>query len=379
MRIAVAGAGIAGLATAIALARQGFAVDLYERSAVPEEVGAGIQLSPNAMAVLERLGLAGDLAACTSEPRGIAIRDALSGAQLAEIPLGETARRRYGAPYRLVHRADLQAALLTAIGREPSIALRRGEEVDGVAETDRKVRFRAGGRQSQADLLIAADGIHSHTRTRYFGYRGPAPLGRTAWRAMLPSVDVPETVSLDETGLWLGPGAHLVHYPVRRGAALNLVVIGEGPARTRPPRGPFGRKAQQLLDAVPAWTPWPLSAVDTSRPWARGRVLLVGDAAHAMAPSAAQGGAQAIEDAWFLAQALAHDPAAPVDALARYERARRPRVERIVTEAARNLAIYNLRGLPAFARNLALRTSPALLLLMRLDWLFTPDPSVKNS
>ena len=373
MRVAVAGAGIAGLTSAIALAARGFSVDLFERAAELEEVGAGIQLSPNATSVLQRLGLLGDLAAVLVEPEAIEILDARNGVLLAAIPLGQTARLRYGAPYALIHRADLQTGLLAAARRNPLIDLHLNAEVGTLRAAEAEVSCTAGGHERRSDILVAADGLRSNVRTGHFGHPGPQPLGRTAWRATLPVAEVPGPIRRDVTGLWLGPGGHLVHYPVRS-KDLNVVVIAGEEAGAAPPQKPFGREARRLIGAVPEWTLWPLFDVDPARSWARGRVALIGDAAHAMAPSAAQGGAQAIEDAWVLAAALAKRPDDPAAALRAYERARRPRVEKIAREARRNLAVYNLRGLPAAARNIVLSAMSPERLLKRLDWLYGWKP-----
>ncbi|MGH6926399.1 MAG: FAD-dependent monooxygenase [Propylenella sp.] len=370
MRIAVAGAGIAGLSSAIALAARSFSVEVFERAADLEEVGAGIQLSPNATSVLKRLGVLGDLAEALVEPRAIEILDARNGALLAKIPLGETARQRYGAPYCLIHRADLQAGLLAAARRSPAIGLRLGAEVGAPGASADGVMFTVAGEERRADVLVAADGLRSSIRTGHFGHPGAEPLGRTAWRATLSAQDIPNQIPRDVTRLWLGPGGHLVHYPVRGGKELNVVAIAGGESGAAPPKKPFSREARRLIDAVLRWTPWPLYGVDATRAWVRGRVALTGDAAHAMAPSAAQGGAQAIEDAWVLASALARWPDDPSAALRAYERARRPRVEKIAREALRNLAVYNLGGLPAAARNIVLGAMSPERLLSPLDWLY---------
>lgn len=373
MRIAIAGAGIAGLTASIALARRGVAVDLHERSAVLEEVGAGIQLSPNAVMVLERLEVFDDIADTLVEPEAIEIRDARNGARLARIPLGKTARRRYGAPYCVIHRADLQAGLLAAAKRQSAIRLRLDAPVGAIGETPRGVAFNVKSEPHGADALIAADGLRSAIRTEHFGHPGPQSLHRAAWRTTLPAAAVPSPIGLDATGLWLGPGGHLVHYPVRGGQNLNVVVIATGTGDTPLPE-PFGREARRLIDAVDTWTPWPLFGVDPTLEWTRGRVALIGDAAHAMAPSAAQGGAQAIEDSWVLAAALAAHGDDPAAALEAYERTRRSRVERVVREARQNLGIYNMRGLPATIRNAVLRRMSPERLLSRLDWLYGWTP-----
>ena len=377
MRIAIAGAGIAGLTTAIALAQRGFRVQVFEQASLLQEIGAGIQLSPNAMAVLDALRITPFLRGAVS-PDAIEIRDGVRGRRLARIPLGEAALRRYGAPYCLVHRADLQAALLAAARADGRIAIELGARVERVETGRDHIKIFTAASPWTADVLVGADGIHSQLRTGHFAYPGPRSLQRHAWRATLAAVAVPDGFDLGVTGLWLAPGAHFVHYPLRGGEQLNLVVIAGGAAMPGPPADAFGRQARKLIEAAPAWTPWPLYDVDAALAWSRGRCVLVGDAAHAMAPSAAQGGAQAIEDAWVLAEALAGMPEKPDAALGSYERARRPRVERILREARRNLRLYNMRGLPRLCRNAVIAVLPAHSHLARLDWLFGWAPSQKT-
>lgn len=376
VRIAIAGAGIAGLAASVALAERGFSVDIYERAATLEEMGAGIQLSPNAMAVLESLGVAAHLAGRLVEPRGLEIREAKQGRLLTRIPLGDAARRRYGAPYALIQRADLHAGLLAAARRQVRVAIRLGAPVKDITTDDGGVSFRAGPESLSADLLVAADGVRSDIRTGFFGHPGAEESGHIAWRATLARADIPEGISRDSTGLWLGPGAHLVHYPVHGGAKLNLVVIAEAsePSPT-PPVERFGAAAGALLAVIPDWTFWRVLTVDATRQWTRGPVALIGDSAHAMVPSAAQGGAQAIEDAWVLAEALHAQPADPARALVAFERVRRARVERTVREAGRNLTIYHLGGLSAVLRNAAISLLPRPLHIARLDWIYGWKPT----
>ena len=367
MRVAIAGAGIAGLTSAIALAERGFEADVYERAPALLEIGAGIQLAPNAMAVLDRLEVAGHLQGRLFEPDALVVRNAATGSVLTEIELGAAMRPRYGAPYCTLHRADLQAGLLAAIRRHEAIKLHLSADVRDVADAADRVALSAGGANHQASVLLGADGVRSTIRTGYFGHPGPASFGRSAWRAVIPAGEV-DRLGRRNVGLWLGNGAHLVHYPVRAGADLNIVAIGAGTSEA-PPAAPF-KFLRDVLESVPDWKRTSLIGVDASQAWSRGRVALIGDAAHAMAPSAAQGGAQAIEDAWVLAARLAEQPSNPVAALAAYEHTRRARVERVARLSARNLQLYEMKGVPAFLRNSLLGISPASLLVARLDWLF---------
>ena len=221
-------------------------------------------------------------------------------------------------------------------------------------------------------MLVAADGVHSAIRTGYFHHPGLVSLRRSAWRTTLPIEALAGRISPDEVGLWLGAGAHLVHYSIAGGTRLNVVVIAAGETPT-PPLGPLEALPRLLTDAV-SWQRSSLVGVDGSRTWARGRVALIGDAAHAMAPSAAQGGAQAIEDAWTLAASLSRDASDPVGALAMYAKLRMPRVERVARLSSRNLKLYEMHGVPVLLRNSLLRILPATLMLSQFDWLFAAKP-----
>jgi salicylate hydroxylase len=368
MRIAIAGGGIAGLTSAIALGSRGFDVEVFERAPKLEEIGAGIQLSPNATAILERLGVMAELAGKTSEPEALSIRDGNSGALLARMPLGQVARARYGSPYCTLHRADLQAALFAAARRKPTVSLILDADVSDVRQDEAGVTFAAGGASHRADILLAADGVHSRIRSENFGHPGATSFGRSAWRAVVPAKDFALAPS-NEVGLWLGAHGHFVHYPINAGANLNIVVIASG-SGSSPPTAPFGTLVRRVIGSTHAWTSSALMGVDVSRSPARGRLALIGDAAHAIAPSAAQGGAQAIEDAWSIAQALAASPSDPAQALASYARKRAHRIVRVARLALKNLNAYELTGVPAILRNSVLRISPAMLLLSRFDWLF---------
>jgi salicylate hydroxylase len=373
MRIAIAGAGIAGLTSAIALSQRGFHIDIFERAPHLEEVGAGIQLSPNATAVLEKLGIMAELAGKFSEPEALSIRDGRTGALLARMPLGNVARARYGNPYVTLHRADLQAALLATAQRHPLVSIKLDAEIRALKDIDAKVVFTAASEACQGDVLLAADGVHSRIRAEYFGYTGPRSFKRNAWRAVVPANQVQPPATVNEIGLWLGIGGHLVH-PVNR-ANMNIVVVASGDGRNAfPPAAPLGTAARRMIEVTQTWTSSPLVSVDASRPWTRGRVALIGDAAHAMAPSAAQGGALAIEDAWALAQTLAASPHNPEQALAEYAEQRARRTMRVARLALKTLNAYELSGVPALLRNSILRVSPARLLLSRFDWLYSYYP-----
>jgi salicylate hydroxylase len=320
----------------------------------------------------------GELRSCVFEPRAVALHDALSGALLNHVPLGEVARRRYGAPYAVIRRTDLHSVLLASAKREARIALRFGAGVSDIQDDDRQITFSAGGERHAADVLVAADGVGSRLRTGYFGHPGPRTLSKTAWRATLPIEAVPKKVARDVTGLWMGPGAHLVHYPLCAGAEMNLVVIASAASTNGPPLQGFGEACRELIQAAPEWRRWPLQQHDAAE-WVRGGAVLIGDAAHAMLPSAAQGGAQAVEDAWVLAESLAAQPGCPRGALTHFEQSRRGRIRRITRQSRRNLKLYELGGLAAALRNGAIRAIPESAHLARLDWLYGWRPQSEKA
>lgn len=377
--VIVAGAGIAGLSTAIALARRDIPVVVLERAPVLAEVGAGLQLSPNAVHALAALGLADAVATESVRPSLIRSVNAATGRTIAEIPL-DGAPARYGAPYLVLPRPRLLEVLAMAAAADPRVELRLGCALESVRETaDAVVAETAGGAVSGI-ALIGADGVGSRVRRTVLDGGAARPTGRVAYRATADLAAAPPEAQA-ETFLWLAPRAHLVHYPI--GGRINLVaVVEEAPEadavvdwdaaatadRVRRHFGGFAEPAASLLAAATEWRRWPLLA---ARPpaWTRGRVGLVGDAAHAMLPFLAQGAAMAIEDAVVLAARLAAAPTIAAG-LAATERERRPRVERVVAEAARSGRIYHLAGPLAAARDAAMRLAGGPRLIARLDWLY---------
>jgi 2-polyprenyl-6-methoxyphenol hydroxylase-like FAD-dependent oxidoreductase len=388
--IIVVGAGIGGLTAALAIARAGYRAVVLERAATLEQAGAGIQLSPNAMRVLAALGLADHLRPHAVAPEAVRIIDASLGRPIARIPLGEAAQARYGAPYWVVHRADLQAVLVTALQQSLDVTLRLGTRVEDFAIHQHGVtvqaRTESGAHDEQGIALIGADGLWSTLRERCGDRMAPAFARRTAWRATVPAERVTPEFRAPLTSLWLGRDAHLVHYPVRGGAEVNIVAIvrdawhepgwsapgkpGELAARF----ASFAPSARALIALPERWQKWALFDRPPGRPRQNGPVALIGDAAHPMLPFLAQGGAMAIEDAAVLAHCLQHEPLEPEDALRAYESLRRARVSRAQREARRNSWGYHLAGPLAFARNRVLGAMGGERLLHRYDWLYGWDP-----
>lgn len=367
--IAIAGAGIAGLTAALACAQAGHKAAVFERAAVLEDVGAGIQLSPNAMRILERLDLGEAVAAIAFEPQALAMHDALSGARLATMPFRGTMRENHGAPYFVVHRADLQQVLLAAARANPAISIETGTTVGGVVPGLDGVTLEAGAIPRAFDAVIAADGLRSALRTHVDPSARIAPDGQIAWRGTVPLAAAAGLIDANATSVFMGRGCHMVTYCMGGRDEINLVLVTNAnvDAPMDAVRG-WNDKARALAGRVTNWLRWPLMAVEC-RNWVRGRVALIGDAAHAMTPHAAQGGAMAIEDAFALATCLS--AAMPVeDALARYAAARQPRVARVASLSIANRDIYQAGGLVALGRNTVLRAAPPAILMRRMDWLY---------
>ena len=384
--IIVAGAGIGGLTASLALAQRGFRVVLLDQAERMEEAGAGIQLSPNATKILSALGLAERLAADAVAPSTIEICSN-RGAVLSRLPL-EYATARYGAPYWVTHRADLQAALLEAVRANPDIVLKLGIRVEDFVTHANGISVGCRRGPENADeagiALICADGVWSRLRLRLGLREKPVFRRRTAWRALIPAADMPPELRGNNVRLWLGQGAHLVHYPVKAGALVNIVAIvndkWDKPGWSEPgdPREIAGRFANlgwsrlpRAIAAAPQnWQKWALYDLPPLRRWGDGPVTLLGDAAHPMLPFLAQGAAMAIEDAAVLAASLAHTPDDITGSLRRYERARRRRTRKAQLAARRNSRTYHLSATEAAVRNLGLRLMSGKMLLRRYDWLY---------
>jgi salicylate hydroxylase len=390
--IFVAGAGIGGLTAALALAAQGFRVVILEKSERLEEAGAGLQLSPNASRVLIDLGLKPRLAARAVIPDAVSIMSARLGREIARLPLGEEASTRAGAPYWVLHRADLQAALQAHISDNPDIELRLGCQFEDLAPHARGLTVvqRSGTTRQQevALALVGADGIWSTVRQHLFPQAQPQFSGLIAWRGTLEATQLPREHASRRVQLWMGPNAHLVAYPISGARQINVVAVVAGtwnrPGWSAPgdiaelrtifasPQWPAA--ARMLIGAVDEWRKWALFTVPGGSEWTDGAVALLGDAAHAMLPFAAQGAGMAIEDAAVLAKCLGEtqneDGPAIAVAMRRYARLRRPRVSRVQRTARQSGRIYHLTGPAAYARDLTIRAMGPQRMLARQDWIY---------
>jgi len=340
-RIAVIGAGIGGLTLAIALRRLGIGVDIYEQTAELREVGAAVALSANATRFFEQFGLAGQLASHGFEVAGLIYRDGRSGSLVGQHPVGAEYRQRFGAPFVGIHRADLQAVLSTAVGLERIHLRKRLVDID-----DRgphvQLRF-SDGVATEADLVIGADGARSFVRQWMLGYDDALYSGCSGFRGVVPMNALPSLPDPTALQFWMGPGGHLLHYPMGNGH-INFLLVERHPvpwphrdwvmpsvegeqlrhfARWHP-------AVVEMITATPISNRWGLFHRPPLGRWTRGRVVLLGDAAHQLAPHHGQGANQSIEDAVVLAACLSDAGAGPLDGpLERYERLRRGRTRKV--------------------------------------------------
>ena len=385
--ILIAGAGIGGLVTGLALAKSGFRAEVFEQSARLEEPGAGIQLSPNAMHVLLALDLGEALRPHVVSAEHIRIRKARSGRELARVPLGLHAEQRYGAPYWMIHRGDLQKVLIEAARANPDVALTLGSKVQDFVVHANGVTAQArsghAATEERGIALVGADGLWSTLRAQLGHTEPPSFRRRTAWRAVVPADAVPYEFCEPGINLWLGRRAHLVHYPVRAGHQINIVAIvrdevaepGWSNAGAREEilarfRRSWAVGARNMVAAPEHWSKWALYDRPPLPHWGHGPITLVGDAAHPMLPFLAQGAAMAIEDAAVLAECLAASPDDPARGMRRYEALRRGRTAQVQREARGNDVRYHVSGVEAVLRNLALRAMGGKGLLRRYDWLY---------
>lgn len=369
--VAIAGGGIAGLSAALALARAGRAVQLFERETRRTEEGAGLQLSPNATRHLRDWGVLPKLDGIALTPERVIVRRAADAAVLSELDLRD-AEARWGAPFRVAHRADLHAALMAAAEADPQIVIHSGASVTGWhAAADRLILETEAG-AFDAAAVVVADGVRSSLRENVTVEAKPlCHSGRFAWRTLVSAERCAAFARRPASNLWLGANAHLVHYPLRGGSIVNVVAIvadggvnGEGdfwsrggdPAQLAHRFAGWHKDARALIAAAETWRVWPLLCRDAPERLADGRIALTGDAAHPMMPFLAQGATQAISDAAALGHAFTRHPD-PVVALRAYESARLATVRAVVAASERQATIYHLRGPAAAARDLAMRAA----------------------
>ncbi|MFC3169364.1 FAD-dependent oxidoreductase [Paracoccus fontiphilus] len=361
--VTIVGGGVAGLTAAIALRRRGAEVAVLERAPAIAEVGAGLQLSPNAMRVLDALGLGPAIDAVSLPSRAVRLRDA-SGSDVVRLDMDG---HRPGARFRLIHRARLIEVLEQAAA-SAGVRIELGRDIAALPD---------------APLLIGADGLHSHVRASLNGREVPFFTGQTAWRAVIDDEN-----AVPEAQVFMGPGRHLVSYPLA-GGLRNIVAVLEtrewqdegwsrpdDPANLHAAFAGFGGPVPGWLAQVKAVHVWGLFRHEVASRWQDGRRAILGDAAHPTLPFMAQGACMAIEDAWTLAACLDAAPDQQA-ALARYENLRKPRAAKIVAAANANARNYHLTGARRLAAHAALRLGGRIApgaVLSRFDWIYDFDP-----
>ena len=383
--ILIAGGGIGGLALAVALARQGRHATVLEQRKTFETAGAGIQLGPNGVRVLQQLGVAGVLEPMVGVPEAIRVHAGRSGRTLATLPLGAWIAARHGAPYWVAHRSDLHGALLAAAAAEPRITLRTGFALTALTQDATGVQATsAAGDRAAGAALVGADGLWSSVRQCLFPACVPGFAGATATRTVI-AADAAGPLAMPAVGLWLTPGVHVVHYPVRGGAEIAIVVItaedwqgrdwdvaaDAAPLLARL-RG-FHESLTGVLSGVRDWRKWALHRLPSPPAWSAGRVALLGDAVHPMLPYLAQGGVLALEDALVLAACLGAQPGDEPGAFQSFERLRRERAYRVQQASRRQGRIYHMRPPLSWARNGVLKSVPGRRLMAGYDWLYGWD------
>ncbi len=376
------------MAAALACVRAGCGVQLLERAAAFNEVGAGIQIGPNVTRLLHGWGLQAALDAVAAFPQRLQVRDALSSRELGVLALGASMQQRYGAPYATVHRADLHRLLHTAAAQQAQVSLLLNQELQHCTQTPDAVTVRtAAWEEFTGDALVGADGLWSPVRQWLLHDGPPRATGHLAYRALVRQAGLPAQLRSQQVTVWLGPQLHVVQYPVRGGDWLNLVAIVHGQllgqstnldnwdhsanaAELRSTMAGTCAPLQDLVQAVDAWRLWVLCdrpPMQSAQQQAQGRVALLGDAAHPMRPYLAQGAGMAIEDAAALADALGQTTDVPA-ALAAYAQQRWQRNARVQARSARNGKIFHATGLVRWGRDRAMQLGGERL--MDLPWLY---------
>ncbi|MEU6023261.1 FAD-dependent monooxygenase [Micromonospora sp. NBC_01739] len=381
-RVIIAGGGIGGLATALALARTGHQVTVLEKAARFAEIGAGIQLAPNGLHALDQLGVGATVRAGAVRMDELRFMDGVTGEHVTSLELTETYRRRFGRPYVVVHRAELHTALLDACRDTAAIELRSDAPVLGYGQEDLSAWVTlADGERVEGEVVIGADGLHSAIRQQMVGDGDPIVSGITVYRAVVEMDRVPADLRYDRSVVWwAGPGCHFVHYPIAGGRYLNLAassvdgsttaVAGRPVSRERA-RAEFpalGGTAQRLLALGEEWKTWTLVDREPVDTWTEGRVALLGDAAHPMLHYAAQGACQALEDAVVLARHLTPG-ASPEAGLRGYAAERAGRTAAVQRAARNSVVLWHPAGAAARRRNERLRGLSQQDLREHLAWM----------
>lgn len=380
--VIVVGGGIGGLAAALALTRQGIAVQLLEQAAHIGEIGAGIQLGPNAFAALDALGVGATARQRAVFTDHIIMMDAVDAREVVRIDTGAAFRERFGGPYAVIHRADIHLSILEAVRQNPLIRFRTSTQIAGVTQDEKRVEVTdTEGNRYQADAVIGADGVKSVIREHLIG-DPPRVTGHVVYRAVVERDNMPEELRINAPVLWAGPHCHLVHYPLRGGQQYNLVVTFH--SREQEQWGVReGSKEEvlsyfqgihprphQMLDRPTSWKRWATADREPVEQWGQGRITILGDAAHPMTQYMAQGACMALEDAVTLGEAVKrcdHDLQA---AFRLYESVRIPRSARVVWSTREMGRLYHARGVERTVRNMLWTGRGQSQFYDALQWLY---------
>ncbi|MDH5750700.1 MAG: 3-hydroxybenzoate 6-monooxygenase [Rhodospirillales bacterium] len=385
----IVGGGIGGLAVALSLSNAGFRSTVLERADEFTEIGAGIQLGPNSVRALIHLGAWEACKKTVVFPDRLLMRDALTKEEITQVPLGEKFTERFGLPYAVVHRADLLNSLLGECQKSDLITLKTGQSVTVVEQgaDSATVRTEDGGTYA-GDGVIGCDGLWSTVRPLIVDDGKPLVSGHIAYRAVLPPEEVPEHLRQQSVILWGGPHCHLVHYPLRRGEVWNLVAVFHSD-RYEEGWDAFGEKdeldkrfagtcddVQTMLGKIDEWKLWVLCDREPVKEWSKGRITLLGDAAHPMLQYLAQGAGMSMEDAVCLAGCLKETGGEVVPAFAKYPTMRYLRTGRVQTMARIYGEFYHAAGVKSELRKMVLSNRSAEATYNGMAWLYDPIPEV---
>jgi 3-hydroxybenzoate 6-monooxygenase len=379
----IAGGGIGGLTAALALSRHGFRVCLLEQAREFKEIGAGIQLGPNAFKVFHRLGITDKINTTAVFPESLLVMDSITAEEVTRIPLGEKFRDRFRYPYALIHRADIHAVLLQACQNSPLIALVTSQKVVRFEDDgDRVMAYTEDGKSFEGAALVGADGLWSTIRATVVADGPPRVSGHIAYRAVLATEEVPLHLRIPSMTLWAGPRNHLVHYPLRGGELFNLVAVfhsdryREGwdsagdPDELKKRFQDVVPDVQTMLGKIESWRMWVLCDREPVKNWSHGRVTLLGDAAHPMLQYLAQGACMAIEDAVVLAEEMDRAAGDHAKAFEAYQERRYLRTGRVQLTARLYGEFFHASGASREIRNQFLRERTAEAARESVGWLY---------